>query len=305
MNIEADREEELMQKTRDEVSWIIPTFNGVDLLRENMANWLSMMKASDELILVDDASTDQTQSWLKDQISDVADQELVPFQHDDRTASVDVTRVYSGKSEGKAISVVTLAQNQRFARAVNTAALYAHNEVLFLLNSDVRVEANCRPQLVAAINSGDDIFAVGCLEKEEKGCLGGKNELWFERGLFQHQRATEFSSGPTAWVSGGSGLFDRSKWQHLRGFDPRYYPAYWEDVDLSFRARTHGWKVVFDAAAIVDHQHESTNSHVFSEQVIRRKSFEHQQLFTRIHATPLQKIQYWLWKPYWWRKMKI
>jgi GT2 family glycosyltransferase len=60
----------------------------------------------------------------------------------------------------------------------------------------------------------------------------------------------------TAWVSGGSGAFRRSMWNRLGGMDVLYNPFYWEDIDLSYRARKAGWEIVFEPKSIVNHYHE-------------------------------------------------
>jgi hypothetical protein len=124
--------------------------------------------------------------------------------------------------------------------------------------------------------------------------------LWFERGLFHHGRAREFSAGPTAWVSGGSGLFDRQKFLALGGFDERFTPAYWEDVDLSFRARQHGWYVGFEPKATVVHLHETTNKSAFGEARIQDMSWRNAFRFTWKNATWWQTIEHMCWLPYWW-----
>ena len=150
----------------------------------------------------------------------------------------------------------------------------------------------------------EEVFAVGCLEYEnsEMGQRSGKNVLFFDRGLFQHNRANNFERGQTAWASGGSALFDKKKWLKLNGFDQAFYPAYWEDIDLSFRARKKGWKILFEPEAVVYHKHESTHQTVFGQQKMDDMSWKNAFVFTWKNGTRVQRLQYILWSSYWWYK---
>jgi GT2 family glycosyltransferase len=254
------------------VSVIIPNYNGQSLLKKNLPLVVKVMRAGDELIVVDDASTDASVEWLNKE-----------FQTKAKIS----------------IKIIQNEVNLRFAASVNKGVAAASSPHVFILNSDVIPHTGVIEQLLKHFEN-PQVFAVGCSEQEESGQKGGKNQLFFRRGLFAHQRATEFSTGPTAWVSGGSGMFDRKKWLELGGFDVAFSPAYWEDVDLSMRARKRGWIILFDAEALVDHRHETTNSSVFGERKIAAMSWKNGLYFTRKHANWWQKVQYWLWKPYWW-----
>lgn len=289
---------------QNRVSCIVPIHNGLEMVQKNLSSWLSCLSQDDELILIDDASTEGVAEWILGRLLEQQPQPTQSTLHTSRTSPESNTQVIEGKMEEHTCRVLLLKDNQRFAKAVNTGVAYAKNPLVLLFNSDVVVNSDVRAVLSSHFFVSSTIFAVGCLEKEnEAGTLGGKNVLSFTRGLFEHARATEFSSGPTAWVSGGSGMFDAKKWQALGGFDPRFYPAYWEDVDLSWRAREQGWQVMFDENAVVYHEHESTNATVFSSHQLAQQSFEHQKLFTRLHASPLQLIQYLIWLPY--RNLKM
>lgn len=282
------------------VTAVIPTYNGLSLLQKNLPGVLRCLQDSDELIIVDDASSDLTLPWLDAQ-----------FKTKQRTQKLNgrkiKTRIGSFQLGKKKIRVV-IVQNQknlRFARSCNKGVLLAKHTLIFLINNDVSPHPDCLSYLMPHFQD-KSVFAVAPLEveKADGNLKAGKNVLEFKRGVFMHRRADSFESGPTAWVSGGSGLFDRVKWLELDGFDPRFAPAYWEDIDLSFRARQHGWQVLFESQAVVDHNHESTNADVFGQQRIAQMSWKNLNAFTDKHASASQKLQHWLWKPYWWWKMR-
>lgn len=269
------------------VSVLIPTYNGRHLLEQHLPAVIDCLREADEIVIVDDCGTDTTRDYLTKKFA------LIPSSAE---------KMWEGKVKGKHIKV-TLVQTQRnlrFAGACNVGAQIAGNELIFLLNNDVSPEKDVLQYLIPYFDE-PDCFAVGCKEYEQdrSGEVSGRNLLWFERGRFMHSKARSMTSGKTAWVSGGSGLFDREKWVLLGGFDTRFYPAYWEDIDLSFRAQNKGWKVLFEEKAVVFHKHESTHVDVFGQKRIDRMSLKNGTAFIVKHATGKQYLQYLLWKPYW------
>ncbi|NCN82827.1 MAG: glycosyltransferase family 2 protein [Candidatus Pacebacteria bacterium] len=258
------------QHIKSAISVLIPSFNGIALLQKHLPSVIEQLVEGDEIVIIDDGSSDGTQDYIKQKL---------------RHAQVHVHRIN---------------ENVRFARAVNNGVAVAKNNFIFLCNNDVQLAEDCL-NTVRSYTQDETVFAVGCLEYEEQpgGEKSGKNKLWFSRGLFQHSKANDFSSGETAWASGGSALFSKLKWNKLGGFDEHFAPAYWEDVDLSFRARKRGWKVLFDEKAIVLHKHETTNASVFGKLALDETSWQHGQYFTWKHASIVQKLAFIMWWPYW------
>lgn len=281
------------------VTIIIPNFNGKQHLAKHLPSVEQLCRDRDKLIIVDDASTDESVAWL---------QKRYNVSSESSTSELEAT-IFEGtfvhEHISVAVEIVQMKQNVRFAKAVNTAVKRVTTPTFLLLNNDVEPEAGIL-EILSQYFYNDQVFAVGCLEyeREDKSVIGGKNALWFERGIFQHARATEFSSGKTAWASGGSSMFSTDKWNELNGFDEKFYPAYWEDTDISMRARSRGWEVLFCAEAIVFHQHETSNASTFGKDEIARLSWKHQKYFTKKHAHLVQLVQYYFWQPYWWWKMK-
>jgi GT2 family glycosyltransferase len=282
-----------MKKRNTPVSIIIPTFNGLKLLKKNLPTVESLMIPGDELIVVDDASQDESASWLISRyglIKTTEHKEYDLYLSDDE------------KKNGVVCKLVVNKDNSRFALSSNRGVEQAQNRLIFLLNNDVTPDSNCLENLVDKFEE-EDVFGVGCLEYEgsnKKGKKGGKNILWFDRGIFRHERAKDFKAGSAAWVSGGSGMFDRLKWLELAGFDIHYYPAYWEDIDLSMKARKRDWQVLFEPKAFVYHAHETTNAKVFSQKTLTKISWQNSDYFTVKHANFWQSLAYYIWRPYWW-----
>lgn len=278
------------------VSVVIPTYNGVALLKKHLPFVFDAVRNGDEVVIIDDASSDESVEWCYEQFHC----RTQSIKLGKRKQLIGVGKFQQGS---KVVRVVVSANavNQRFAKSCNTAVLLAKNPLIFLLNNDVRPEKEVLSVLVPYFMKDDSIFAVGCLEKNpfDTSKVSGKNVLFFARGMFIHNRASDMKTGETAWVSGGSGLFNREKWLDLGGFDIDFYPAYWEDVDLSYRARQKGWKVLFDERAVVHHHHETTNSTVFGEKKIQEMSWSSAHTFVKKHASLAQKLQHIAWMPFW------
>lgn len=284
------------------VSVVIPNFNGKKLLKKHLPAVIAMVKEGDEIVIVDDASTDDSVDWL-----------VQTFQlREDKDRGVFMDRLYQGKITDKKVTIKLIAnnENQRFAYSVNRGVENAEHDLVFVLNSDVSPKKDALDQLlpyfIPQLRADDQwypdrVFSVGCNEIEQDmgtEIHGGKNELWFERGLFTHSRASDFSTGSTAWASGGSALFNRRKWEELDGFDLSFRPAYWEDIDLSYRAKEQGWNVWFEANALVDHNHETTNRTEFGQQQMERMSMKNGIRFTWKHSTMVQRVLFIIWLPY-------
>jgi len=206
------------------VSIIIPNRNGAELLEKNLPSVLAAAKG-EEVIVVDDASTDNSIELLQDKFSSVR--------------------------------VIRSGHHQGFASTVNIGVQEAAGEIVVLLNTDVLPEKGFLGPLVKHF-SDPSVFAVGCLEKsleEDKIVLRGRGEAKWEKGFYIHWRG-EVDKSSTAWVAGGSGAFRKSIWVKLGGIDTMYDPFYWEDIDLSYRARKAGYRILFEPTSVVVHEHE-------------------------------------------------
>ena len=283
------------------VSVIVPIFNNLELIKVHFKKIISELKNNDQLIIVDDQSTDGSKDFLIKQYHLVKKADGY-----DQDGAFEIFSSVDIEAHPQIILIVNQI-NLRFAASCNRGVAHANSPLVFLVNSDVILTKGVLQTLKVEFQDNPKLFAVGCLEKEpnEGGVLGGKNKLWFKNGLFQHSRASEFTTGETAWVSGGSGIFDKQKWQELGGFDKNYYPAYWEDIDLSVRAKKKGWTVKFLDKAKVIHNHQSTNCSVFKQKQLEQISWKNADYFSWKNGSLLQKILYILFRPYWWLKRAI
>jgi GT2 family glycosyltransferase len=99
---------------------------------------------------------------------------------------------------------------------------------------------------------------------------------------------------PKACISCGGAMMVRSDiFQQLNGFDPLFGPFGPEDLDFSLRLQKAGYKAMYIPKAIGYHQVSHTFGEGYSEEYARHKS-RHWLLFMERHATPLQKLAFYL-----------
>lgn len=241
---------------RPSVSVIIPTYNGQKLLAKHLPAVAKVLQAHDEIVIVDDASSDETVPWLQTQIPQYEKQNI-------------------------GLHIVVHAANKRFAAAVNSGVEAAQNPFVFLLNNDVSpLSADILETLLQWFKD-ENMFAVGCAEVHENSPhaqVFGRGTGGWQRGLLVHWYDSNQGSNVTLWTAGGSMLFDREKFLQIGGMDTLFYPAYEEDRDLSYRALKHGWKLAFEPRARVLHQHETTNASVFGKRKMQIDSWKNQYL---------------------------
>jgi GT2 family glycosyltransferase len=230
-------------------SLVIPNWNGKDLLERFLPSWLAAISQhpGSEIIVVDNGSTDGSANWLHENYPEVR--------------------------------VLPLTENLGFGGGSNAGFRAAKNDIVVLLNSDMRVEPDFLAPLLAGFTD-DQVFAVSCQiflgdpakRREETGLTHG---LWRDGALWV--RHTEDPAVdqcadrlfPCFYGGGGSCAFDRRKFLELGGFDPLLAPFYLEDTDLGFLAWKRGWKVLYQPASVVHHEHRGTIGKHFSARYIQ------------------------------------
>lgn len=259
-----------------ELSIVIPNWNGQALLAKHLPavikacrKWAPPAGRLDwEIIVVDDASTDDSVTFLKKKYPQ--------------------------------IKLVVHHQNQRFAAACNSGVKKARGKMVVLLNNDVSPEPNFLKPLVKHFKD-PQIFAVGCKERNWIGgrmTYGGRGQGEFRRGFLVHWRAKDQNRSNTLWANGGNMVVDRKKWLELGGMDTLYRPTYWEDIDLSWRAAKRGWQVLFEPQSVVNHRHETTNIAAFGRKGMKKFAYKNQFLFVWKNGDVKMLLAHLFWLPY-------
>lgn len=212
------------------VSIVIPNWNDKDLLLENLP---SVIKASEykknniiEIIVVDDKSTDDSLEILSSRFKDK-------------------------------VKIIKHTKNRGFSASVNTGARSSKGDYLVLLNSDVSPSQDFLVSMFSLFNKDEKLFAVSMSEKGY-----GYSIANFKNGYIELTSAKHISKpAQTFYVSGGSAIYDKSKWKELGGLDERLLsPYYWEDLDICYRARKRGYYCLWNPESKVLYNHESSVS---------------------------------------------
>jgi GT2 family glycosyltransferase len=113
-------------------------------------------------------------------------------------------------------------------------------------------------RLAGALTTSPEAFAVvPSIVRRESGEDEARTRIRFRWGVVSTSLGGDTRTDP-AYACGGAMAFRRSEFLSLGGFDPLYAPFYWEDVDLSYRARKRGRRILHVADARVDHDHGRT-----------------------------------------------
>ncbi len=219
---------------------VIPTYNGRQLLEICLASVArhrpDVSRVTLEVIVADDASTDDTAAWLADTYPDV--------RH------------------------IRLERNSGFCAAANAGINAARGMFLQLLNNDTEVtegwlEAGLAPfrdPVVGAVaplvlvrsdparvdSAGDTYTLVGWPRKRGHGEPAA---LWTDR-----------AAGSVFGASGSSAFYRAEALRQVGAFDPSYH-SYYEDVDLAFRLRWAGYSCVFTPYCRILHEVSASYDH--------------------------------------------
>ena len=216
-------------------SIIIPNYNGLRFLPTclDALRGQSYDRALTEVILVDDASTDES----------------VPF-------------VEANYPE---VRIVRLARNSGLAIGCNAGAQAASGDLLVMLNNDTEAEPGWLAALVGTAAAYPDAGAIASkmllFDRRDTlhnaGDVMGVDGIPRNRGVWEVDRGQYDASQPIFGGCGGGVAYRRAAWQQAGGFDERLF-MYLEDVDLAWRLQLLGWSAVFAPDARLYHHLSAT-----------------------------------------------
>ncbi len=158
------------------------------------------------------------------------------------------------------ITVIHNEKNLRFLLNCNNAAKRARGEYILFLNNDTQVQPEWLEPLVDIFESREDVGMVGSKlvypdgHLQEAGGILWKDGSAWNYGNMKNPEDPEYSYLKEAdYVSGAAIMIRASIWEAIGGFDERFIPAYYEDTDLAFEVRKHGYKVMMHPASVVVH----------------------------------------------------
>ena len=215
------------------VSLIVLNWNGERCLLDCIASLTAVDYPSREIILVDNGSTD-------DSVQRVA----AAFPH---------------------VNIIEIGRNLGYAGGMNIGLASATGDVIVLLNNDVIVPPNWLQELVAGMESDQRIGIAGC-----KLFFADGVTIQHAGGYVKHPLGTtgHFGYGQrddgrlnvqtdVDYVTGAAMAIRRAALDEIGTLDRGYW-FYYEDVDLCYRARRKGWRVVYVPKASLIHLESAT-----------------------------------------------
>ncbi len=214
------------------LSVVLVTYNCREAVGRSLPPLVGQLAEGDELIVVDNASSDGTVAAVR---------ELAP-----------------------GAVLVEPGRNLGFSAGSNVGAGRASGELLLLLNPDAVVAAGFRDAIERPLADGRGWAAWMGLVTAERGRIvnseGGVVHFtgiaWAGgAGRELDRLADGRRPGEVGFASGACLAVPRSVWEKVGGFPPEYF-LYHEEVDLSLRLRLGGGAVGIEPHARVDHEYE-------------------------------------------------
>ncbi|MCU0666883.1 MAG: glycosyltransferase [Candidatus Omnitrophica bacterium] len=148
--------------------------------------------------------------------------------------------------------------------ANNIGIKNSKGKFIVLLNNDVRVDREWLNQLLATINSKEDIGMVGSKILFEDGRIQSAGHLrfsdytWADRGLYEKDQGQYEKVEEVESVSNCSAMYRAQALKETGLFDEDFM-MYLEEVDMAIRMRKKGWKVYYSPKSKVYHRLHGSN----------------------------------------------
>lgn len=197
--------------------------------------------------------------YLHELFSSLRTQSLQSFStlfidNDSSDSSISTARALYPEAE-----VIPLEQNMGFAAAGNLGVQRSTTPFIAFLNTDLRLEACWLEELVQILESTQAAAAAPkMLLHKDRGKLNGvggaMNYLGYtwDRGMFEPDCGQFDQVEEVLFAPAAASLFRRERFEEVRGFDERFF-MYHEDVDLGWRMRLFGFRILTAPKAIVLH----------------------------------------------------
>jgi GT2 family glycosyltransferase len=234
LKIEWSNTDQALKNSLPSASIIIPVYNKahytkacLQALKETLPETLTV-----EIIVVDDASTDETERFLKE-----------------------------WSAQDSRLKVIRNSENKGFIYNCNLGAEVACHEILIFLNNDTLPQPGWLPPLLEVLCRCDRAGAVGgkllypdgvlqeaggIIFSDASGHNFGRYDPEADAPLYNYLREVDYCSG--ALLATPRRLF-----KQLGGFDTRYSPAYYEDTDYCFNLWRNGYRVYYQPESVIIH----------------------------------------------------
>jgi GT2 family glycosyltransferase len=218
-----------MMKNLPLISTVILNWNGKEYLSSCIQSVKRQTYPHIEIILVDNASADDSVEYIKNFFSD--------------------------------LRLIINHENIGYGGGNNRGIREGKGRYIFILNSDTEIEENCVELLWRYIETDQKIGVttpkIVLYDRRDTLDAAGLtiylDGLSIGRGRLEPQEKYNHSE-EVFFGSGCASLFRREMLEEIGLFDEDFF-AYAEDTDLGWRARVAGWKTYYVPEAVVYHHH--------------------------------------------------
>ena len=254
------------------LSVVIPNYNGRELLEANLPalyQALKLVAVPYEIIVPDDASTDDSISFLKANYA-----EIIIFEN---------------------------TINKGFAPNINSGIFLTKFDLIFLMNSDVKLVGDYFTSQFQYFTKGSTFGVMGRIIGYENDHIQDAAKTQYKHGLKIGANVNLVPTNPlqlwfpTLYLSGANALVHREKLMMLQGFDEAYAPFYGEDLDLCMRAWKVGWHSYYHHAAVCRHPNSVTIKKYNKKKKIQIIVYRNRFIMHAIHLSGLQLIGWNVW----------
>ncbi len=224
------------------VAVVVLNWNGAAIIGACLDSLIGQDYPNFQIVVVDNGSSDESKKFLE---------------------------LYEKRLKDK-IYVIYNLKNSGFSGGVNTGIKYALRsgfDGVALLNNDAVAETSWLSGLVKASRQDPEVgITTGLLLHESGQTIDSTGDWYSIWGLaFPRSRGEKLSKSPDSGfvfgATGGASLYRVEMLWEIGQFDEEFF-AYYEDVDISFRAQLTGWKVFYTKEAIAYHKQGATSGRI-------------------------------------------
>ncbi len=215
------------------LSFILPILNGAPLIGACLRSLEPQLQPGDEIIAVDNGSTDGTPELI----------------------ARDFPRV----------RLMRLNRNLGYGGGANRGIEVARGDAVVILNQDMLFPDGCFAALRRRLETiGPCILGGKLLYPDGKTIQHAGGIIVYPRAIPDHYGYRQIDDGrwdeliEPDYVTGALFVIDRAVIVAIGLFDEAFFPAYYEEVDYCYRARRAGFRVIYDPRIVAIHYETQT-----------------------------------------------
>ncbi len=250
-------------------SLIVLNFNQRDLVIDCVASMLRAMGPDDEVIVVDNGSSD---------------------------GSTEAVAAAFPAAEFPGVRLLALPEN-RYIFSLNAGLDVARGRFVAFCNNDMVVDADFVEQALVCFVDGD-VFAACARVLDRNGAeQGSRTAGYWKHGLLFYDPLPHSESSTTCFFAvGGQSFYRRDLLTAMGSIDELFWPMYHEDIELSYRAWKNGYRIVYAPGSVCHHLGGHTSAKVFTPTQLRSFVRQNELLMVWKDVTdPRMLLEHVLW----------